>query len=136
MPPRVFYLLRIEDETGTSGTGVVAEGIQWSGGGASVHWLGATPCVHFWPGGVEHVRRVHGHSGKTRVVWADEEDILLLYPINTYKDTRAPAERTGEEPADRLREPSPDAAGASQAGPGTSGGPPGLGKSNGAGEGA
>lgn len=74
MAARVFYLVRIEDETGTSGTGIVAEGVLWSGGDVSVRWLGDSPCVHYWPGGIEHVRRVHGHRGKTKVVWADAED--------------------------------------------------------------
>ena len=73
MAARVFYLVRIEDETGTSGTGIVAEGAQWSNGDVSVRWLGEFPCVHYWPGGIEHVRKVHGHRGKTKVVWADED---------------------------------------------------------------
>lgn len=74
MSARVFYLVRIEDETGTSGTGIVAEGVLWSGGDVSVRWLGEAPCVHYWPGGIDHVRRVHGHRGKTKVVWADEPE--------------------------------------------------------------
>jgi hypothetical protein len=109
MAARVFYLVRIEDETGTSGTGIVAEGVLWSGGDVSVRWLGDSPCVHYWPGGIEHVRRVHGHRGKTKVVWADE---------------------------DVVPGPSPGAASAPTPGATTPAGPPGPGSPNGGGEGA
>lgn len=74
MSARVFYLVRIEDETGTSGTGIVAEGVEWSEGDVSMRWLGEAPCVHYWPGGVEDVKRIHGHRGKTKVVWAEEPE--------------------------------------------------------------
>lgn len=74
MSARVFYLVRIEDETGTSGIGIVAEGVLWSGGDVSVRWRGESPCIHYWPGGIEDVKRIHGHRGKTKVVWAEDQE--------------------------------------------------------------
>ena len=37
---RRFKLVRNEDVSGVSGTGVVAEGIEWTNGNVSVCWLG------------------------------------------------------------------------------------------------
>jgi hypothetical protein len=62
---RCFTLHRIDDETGVSGTGVVAWGVEWPDGSVSMRWLGKTPSFVNYEGGVEHVRAVHGHHGKT-----------------------------------------------------------------------
>jgi hypothetical protein len=66
-----FHLLRIEDETGTSGKGVVAEGIKFTDGTVVVRWMSSTPTtvVH---DDIESVLKIHGHGGKTQVVWKDE----------------------------------------------------------------
>lgn len=68
---RRFHLLRLEDETGTSGKGVVAEGIKFTDGIVVVRWLSATPTtvVH---NDIESVLKIHGHQGKTQVVWKDD----------------------------------------------------------------
>jgi hypothetical protein len=72
-PPRLFTLRRNVDISGASGTGVVADGVLWPDGSASVRWRGNDPSVAFWAdfGSVE---RIHGHGGATRVVWADTAD--------------------------------------------------------------
>lgn len=36
---RRFHLVRAEDVSGTSGVGTVAEGVEWSNGWVSLHWL-------------------------------------------------------------------------------------------------
>ena len=42
--PRRFYLYRIEDKTGISGTGVVADGVVWQTGAATLNWrVGVSP---------------------------------------------------------------------------------------------
>ena len=75
---RMFTLVRDEDVTGVSGTGVVAEGIEFSGGVVALRWLSDWPTsVVFHERGMESVEAVHGHGGKTRIVWqADEIDRL------------------------------------------------------------
>jgi hypothetical protein len=65
--PRVFLLVRYRDVSGVSGTGVVAEGIQWTDGSASLHWYGEHPSVTFWQSGIPAIVAVHGHGGDTRV---------------------------------------------------------------------
>lgn len=65
---RVFYLLRLDDESGVSGTGRVAEGVVFSNGWVALVWLTDTPSMGFYPS-IEAVEAIHGHSGKTRVVF-------------------------------------------------------------------
>lgn len=70
---RMFELHRDIDETGVSGTGVVAEGIEFTGGTVALRWLSDWPTsVVFHDKGIEAVKAVHGHGGKTRVVWLDD----------------------------------------------------------------
>jgi hypothetical protein len=71
--PRRFHLLRHRDMSGISGTGVVALGVRWPDGTASVRWLGPRPSIVFWDrGGMADAEHVHGHGGATEIVWDDE----------------------------------------------------------------
>jgi hypothetical protein len=65
---RTFHLLRLEDESGVSGTGWVAEGAVFSNGWVALLWLTETPSLNFYPS-IEAVQSVHGHGGLTRVVY-------------------------------------------------------------------
>jgi len=66
---RAFELHRDVDETGVSGTGVVAEGIEFSDGVVCLRWLTEWPSsvVHY-ERGMASVEAIHGHNGKTRIV--------------------------------------------------------------------
>ncbi len=68
---RRFHLKRVEDETGISGTGIVVEGVEFSDGSIALHWLTATSSWCFY-NSMDHVIAIHGHGGKTIVVWVDE----------------------------------------------------------------
>lgn len=77
--PRRFLLVRDEDGTGISGTGVVAEGIEFSDGVVALRWLvpagnpgsGSPTSVVFHDNGLASVDKIHGHNGKTRIVMLD-----------------------------------------------------------------
>lgn len=69
---RLFYLQRDEDETGISGTGRIADGIEFSDGSCVVHWLTYTSSTNFYSS-LKDVEALHGHGGKTKVVWIFEE---------------------------------------------------------------
>ena len=71
--PRRFQLHRDADPSGISGTGVVADGVEWPDGTASVRWRSAHPSVVFWDRGRASIDHVHGHAG-SRIVWIDPED--------------------------------------------------------------
>lgn len=69
---RRFKLQRDEDVTGFSGTGVVADGVEFSPGGvAVVRWRGEWASTVIHERGVASVEAIHGHDGRTRVVWID-----------------------------------------------------------------
>jgi predicted RNA-binding Zn-ribbon protein involved in translation (DUF1610 family) len=77
---RRYRLVREEDETGVSGTGIVGVGVEFPDGQAVFMWTNdSNPdgpdtnmnSVYVYPGGIADVREVHGHSGKTRVEWVD-----------------------------------------------------------------
>jgi hypothetical protein len=66
-----FILRRKEDETGVSGTGDVAWGVEFPDGVVVTRWCVTDvrqTCV--WRS-IEDVRAVHGHDGKTEVIWLD-----------------------------------------------------------------
>lgn len=68
---RRFHLHRTEDETGQSGTGIVAEGCVFTDGHVVLRWLSTTPSwiIH---SSLENMEKVHGHQGKTKIIWKDE----------------------------------------------------------------
>lgn len=74
MTHRRFNLVRDEDVTGLSGTGVVAEGVAFSDGVVSLRWTSAWPTSVVWhERGVASVEAIHGHNGKTHIEWLDRE---------------------------------------------------------------
>lgn len=70
---RRFELHRDEDVSGVSGVGVVAEGVAFSDDGpVAMRWRGAWPTsVVFHDRGVASLELIHGHGGRTRIVWLD-----------------------------------------------------------------
>lgn len=69
---RNFVLQREEDLTGVSGTGVVAEGTEFSNGTVVLVWTSQWPTsVVFHDKGMESVEHIHGHNGRTKIVWVD-----------------------------------------------------------------
>ncbi|KKL20937.1 hypothetical protein LCGC14_2450460 [marine sediment metagenome] len=73
--PRSFVLMRDEDETGVSGTGVVAGGVLFPDGVVALRWYSDWPTsVVFHDRGMAAVEAVHGHGGKTRIVFEVESE--------------------------------------------------------------
>lgn len=72
---RRFVLERIEDEGGLSGIGDVAWGVLFNDGTAVTRWCVTDvrqTCV--WRS-IEDVEFVHGHGGKTRLRYIDDEGV-------------------------------------------------------------
>jgi len=70
---RRFLLLRREDPTGVSGTGIVAEGALLSDGRCVLHWLGEVGSINIYRND-EEMMEVHGHCGKTVILWCQDDD--------------------------------------------------------------
>lgn len=62
-----FYLQRVEDESGVSGTGVVARGMVFPSGKVVLEWqtFHTSICIYQ---NLQDVEAIHGHGGKTLVV--------------------------------------------------------------------
>lgn len=73
--PRRFHLLRHHDVSGVSGTGIVADGIIWPDGTASLRWRGERPSTVHWDR-IADAKAVHGHGGATEIVLDDAADRL------------------------------------------------------------
>lgn len=68
--PRLFWLQRTDDETGTSGTGRVVDGVQWPDGTVAIRWRTEKASTAIYDS-IQDVEEIHGHGGKTVVVWHD-----------------------------------------------------------------
>jgi hypothetical protein len=65
---RTFKLVREDDETGISGTGIVAEGIEFSNGMCAMSWLTAMHSVAIYPN-AKQLEAIHGHNGRTKLAF-------------------------------------------------------------------
>jgi hypothetical protein len=70
---RLFHLFRTEDESGISSTGCVAEGVVFSNGWVVLVGLSKTPSMSVYPT-INAVLAIHGHRGKTRIVFDAVEE--------------------------------------------------------------
>ena len=66
-----FWLKRVEDESGVSGVGLVAEGVVFSNGWCALTWLTEHTSIAFYQN-IEDVEAIHGHDGKTKIVTGTE----------------------------------------------------------------
>lgn len=69
---RRFVMVREEDVSGVSGTGVVAEGCLHSNGWVSFTWLTHLQSLVWYPS-LEVLESVHGHEGKSKIVFIDKK---------------------------------------------------------------
>jgi len=65
---RTFRLLRDRDVSGVSGTGIVAEGVQFTDGTVAIKWLTEKASTVIWAN-LDDAMSIHGHDGATQVVW-------------------------------------------------------------------
>jgi len=69
-----FHLVRREDQSGVSGTGVVAEGVCFSNGKCVISWLTKYTSVAVYDD-IETLIAIHGHDGKTVLRWGGMDAI-------------------------------------------------------------
>jgi hypothetical protein len=68
-----FYLLRREDASGISGTGVVAVGVILPSGLCVMEWTSFHSSVAYYRN-FEDITLIHGHGGKTEVIMGEIPD--------------------------------------------------------------
>jgi len=69
---RRFYLERLEDVSGVSGTGIVAYGVTLPSGAVVLEWHTKFVTRAFY-NNIEEVIAIHGHDGKTLLRWIDDQ---------------------------------------------------------------
>jgi hypothetical protein len=76
---RTFKLLREEDVSGTSGTGVVAEGVEFTSGWVALTWLTPLSSMAFYHS-ARILESIHGHDGRTKIVWDELQPVSTVPP--------------------------------------------------------
>lgn len=81
---RSFFVYRVEDVAGVSGTGIVAQGTEFDDKTAAVRWLGevATTTLHR---DIDSVERIHCHKGRSVICWTDD-DVFRRGETDAYQD--------------------------------------------------
>jgi hypothetical protein len=69
---KLFYLERLIDDSGVSGTGKVAEGVVFKNGEAALHWLGKRSSITIYHS-IDELVEIHGHGGHTQLRWSNDE---------------------------------------------------------------
>lgn len=89
---RLFILYRVQDVSGVSGTGVVAEGVEFSDGTCVCRWTTETATTTVYDS-IADVEYIHGHDGATKIIFEDELTMPLRGKIapgimnrNDYED--------------------------------------------------
>lgn len=78
---RTFHLMRTEDESGISGTGIVAEGVEFSSGKVCIAWVSGVVKSETIYDSIQEVEKIHGHGGKTELVFhtAVQDELAKLF---------------------------------------------------------
>lgn len=69
---RTFKVIRTEDVSGISGTGVVAEGVEFHDGQCAISWFGRHQIVEI-AADIKTWIIVHGHGGRTTIQWDQDK---------------------------------------------------------------
>lgn len=91
-----FYLQRVEDETGVSGTGVVAVGAVYPSGLCILEWLTFTSSLNQYRS-LDHVKEVHGHGDKTMIIMGDPPGEAEITKVKEMKIKRKRTRKKKDE---------------------------------------
>jgi hypothetical protein len=69
---RRFNLVRSEDVSGVSGTGIIAQGIEFDDGAVVMRWFGKFKTTEE-ADNIAHIIAIHGHEGRTSIEWLDDD---------------------------------------------------------------
>lgn len=69
----LFQLDRIADHSGVSGTGIVADGVEFPDGTVALRWRGDVQSTVIYDS-LEDVIKIHGHGGATQLKFVTKGD--------------------------------------------------------------
>lgn len=87
-----------------SGTGVVADGVEWPDGTVTIRWRGEHTSTVVWPS-LAAVEAINGHDGATRIVWDPPPTVGR---VTVTVDTRRVRAAVGDELSRQARSVSRD----------------------------
>lgn len=67
-----FRLIRNQDESGVSGTGHVADGVEFVDGRCALRWRTAITSTSVYDS-IADLKSIHGHGGKTEIQYLSED---------------------------------------------------------------
>lgn len=67
---RTFKTVRTHDVSGVSGTGIVAEGVEFTDGTVVLRWVTERASTAFYDN-LADLQAIHGHGGNTQIQWDD-----------------------------------------------------------------
>lgn len=66
-----FRFKRTEDVSGISGTGIVAEGVEFTNGKVVMCWLSSVSSLSIF-NNIKELELIHGHEGRATIEWMDQ----------------------------------------------------------------
>ena len=75
---RRFFLKRIKDDSGVSGEGYVAMGVEWPSRKVTIEWVIGEHISQENHESLDDCMAIHGHEGHTVVEWVDNIDLRLV----------------------------------------------------------
>jgi len=101
-------LQRAEDISGMSGTGKIAEGVEWGNGRVAIIWLSSSPSTGQYDS-ITALETIHTHNGRhdTKVVWIDPKYEKVEEKVKETK-TQAIKELVEEDTPEEKDEPLTD----------------------------
>jgi hypothetical protein len=77
--------MRLEDASGVSGCGIVAEGVIFSNGKVALEWLSNHASTSLYDS-IDDVEFIHGHAGRTKIIFDDPIELCLIRKEEVKKD--------------------------------------------------
>ena len=71
--PKRFWLLRVNDVSGVSGTGVVAHGVIFENGQCAMSWLTQYSSIAIYSG-IGTLKKIHEHNGATKLIFEGDKN--------------------------------------------------------------
>lgn len=100
---RCFVLNRRKDVTGVSGTGIIADGVEFPDGRCVLAWRGRYRSLEIHRS-IHDVEAVHGHHGATCVEWETDMPVDTKQLLETIKEQQEEILERLDEVLEKLHE--------------------------------
>lgn len=80
---KTFYLKRVVDQSGISGTGIVAQGVIFDNGKCAMAWLTKHSSIAIYDN-IKTLKAIHGHGGQTLIVVAEGNCLGCGHPLEDH----------------------------------------------------